>query len=190
MEPVNITLREMLLSLSGFSGVVEGGPKWVESDRYDIVAKAEGEFAAAKRGAMLMALLADRFKLAVHHETKEEPGLALAKGKQPPNVKPAADGEQISGRLDDHQQVVFRKVTMVQFASYLHGMRGIPVADHTGMTGSYDFSLDPVSFADVPGETFWDRLRPAVEALGFRLEPVKVTREITIIDHVERQTEN
>jgi uncharacterized protein (TIGR03435 family) len=94
------------------------------------------------------------------------------------------------GRLDEHRRVVFQKVTMVQFASYLRGMWAVPVADRTGMTGSYDFSLDPDSFADVPGEAFRDRLRPAVEALGFRLEPVKVTRDVTIIDQVERPTEN
>ncbi len=41
MEAVNVTLKEMLLSFSGFSGKVEGGPKWVESERYDIIAKAD-----------------------------------------------------------------------------------------------------------------------------------------------------
>jgi uncharacterized protein (TIGR03435 family) len=43
---------------------------------------------------------------------------------------------------------------MVQFASYLRGMWSVPIADHTGMTGSYDFSLDPDGFAEVPGEAF------------------------------------
>ena len=89
MEAVDITLSEMLLSFSGFSGKVEGGPKWVESERYDVIAKADGEITPAERGPMLMALLQDRFKLTVHHEAKEEPGIALTKGKQLPDVKPA-----------------------------------------------------------------------------------------------------
>jgi uncharacterized protein (TIGR03435 family) len=59
------------------------------------------------------------------------------------------------------------------------------------MVGNYDFSLDPAdSFASTPGEAFRDRVRSAVEALGFKLEPLNVTRDIVIIDHVERPTEN
>jgi len=162
----------------------------VESERYDIIAKADGEIAPAERGPMLKALLEDRFKLAVHHEAKEEPGIALTKGKQLPDVKPAKDGEQILGRLDDHRHLIFRNVRMSRFASYLRGMWGTPVADRTGMAGNYDFSLDPNSFDTTPGEAFRDRVRPAVEALGFKLEPQRVTRDITVIDHAERPAEN
>jgi uncharacterized protein (TIGR03435 family) len=190
IEALNITLSEMLLSFSGFSGKVEGGPKWVESERYDVIAKADGEITTAERGPMLMALLEDRFKLAVHHEAREEPGIALTKGKQLPDVKPAKEGVQTLGRLDDHRQVIFRNVRMSQFASYLRGMWGYPVVDRTGMAGNYDFSLDPDSFAITPGEAFRDRIRSAVEALGFKLEPQRVTRDVTVIDHVERLTEN
>jgi Protein of unknown function (DUF3738) len=132
MEAVNVTLKEMLLSFSGFSGKVEGGPKWVESERYDIIAKADGEITLAERGPMVMALLEDRFKLAVHHEAKEEAGIALTKGKQMPDVKPAKGGEQTLGRLDDHRQVVFKNVRMSQFAGYLRGMWSVPVVDRTG----------------------------------------------------------
>ncbi len=190
MEAVDITLSEMLLSFSGFSGKVEGGPKWVESERYDVIAKADGEITPAERGPMLMALLQDRFKLTVHHEAKEEPGIALTKGKQLPDVKPAKDGQQTLGRLDDHRQVIFRNVRMSQFAGYLRGMWGTPVVDRTDMGGNYDFSLDPDSFATTPDEAFRDRIRSAVEALGFKLEPQRITRDITVIDHVERPTEN
>jgi uncharacterized protein (TIGR03435 family) len=58
-------------------------------------------------------------------------------------------------------------------------MWSTPVVDHTGITGNFDFSLVPDSFATDQGEAF----RPAVEELGFRLEPLKVSRDITIIDH-------
>jgi uncharacterized protein (TIGR03435 family) len=58
------------------------------------------------------------------------------------------------------------------------------------MAGNFDFSLDPDSFAATPEEPFRDRVRSAIEALGFRLEPLMVTRDITVIDHAERPTEN
>jgi uncharacterized protein (TIGR03435 family) len=190
MEALNITLSELLLSFSGFSGKVEGGPQWVKSDRFDIVAKAEGKIPPAELGPMLMMLLEDRFKLTVHHETKEESGIVLTKGKQPPVLKTSEGGEQVLGRLDDRRQVIFRNVSMPQLAGYLRGMLGMPVTDRTGITGSYDFSLDPDSFVDTPGEAFRDRIRSAVEALGFKLESQKVSRDITVIDHAERPTEN
>jgi uncharacterized protein (TIGR03435 family) len=190
MEAVNVTLSELLASFSGFQGKVEGGPKWAASDRYDISAKADGEITLLERGPMVLALLEERFKLAVHHEAKDEQGIALTTGKHPPEVKPANGGEQTFGRLDERRQVIFRNVGMSQFASYLHGMWGVPVVTQTGMIGNYDFFLDPDSFASTSGEAFRDRVRSAVEAVGFKLEPVKVSRDITIIDHAERPTEN
>jgi uncharacterized protein (TIGR03435 family) len=190
MEAVNITLSELLSSFSGFLGKVEGGPKWVESDRYDIIAKADGEITTSERGPMLLALLEERFKLAVHHESKDEAGVALTTGKRPPEVKPASPGEHTLGRLDERRQVIFRNVPMSEFASYLHGMWGIQVVNRTGMAGNHDFLLDPDSFATASGEAFRDRVRSAVEALGFKLEPMRVSRDITIIDHVDRPTEN
>ncbi len=190
MEALNITLSELLLSFSGFSGKVEGGPKWVTSQCFNIVAKAEGEISADERGPMVSALLEDRFRLSLHHETKEEPGIALTSGKKAPDLKPSDGGEQIFGRPDDHRHVIFRNVRMPQFAGYLRGMLGMPVTDRTGMAGAYDFSLDPDRFADTPGEPFRDRIRSAVEAMGFKLESQKVSRDVTVIDHVEQPTEN
>jgi uncharacterized protein (TIGR03435 family) len=188
IEALNITLYELLSYL--FTGHVKGGPKWAESDRYDIVGKADGEIKPSERGPMLRALLEDRFKLAVHQEMKEETGIALTAGKRPSDVKPYQGGEQTVGRLDEHRQVIFKNVGMPGFASYLHAMWGTAVEDRTGMAGNYDFSLDPYSFAGTPGEPFRDRIRSAVAALGFKLEPLKVTRLVTTIDHAEQPTEN
>jgi uncharacterized protein (TIGR03435 family) len=190
IEALNITLYELLSSLSGFTGHVQGGPKWAGSERYDIVGKADGEIKPSELNPMLMALLEDRFKLAIHQEMKEETGIALKAGKQPPDVKPAQGEKQIVGRLDEHRQVIFKNVGMFEFASYLHAMWGTAVEDRTGMAGNYDFSLDPDSFAGTPGQAFRDRIRSAVEALGFKLEPLKVTRLVTTIDHAEQPAEN
>jgi uncharacterized protein (TIGR03435 family) len=187
MEAVNITLSEILLSFSGFAGIVRGGPKWSESDRYDISAKADGEIMPADRGPMTMALLEDRFKLAVHHEQKEESGLALTIGKHPPDLKPAKESEGTLISPGERGQINFRNVNMPKLANYVRDMLDAQVRDQTSMAGSYNFSLET---AGEPGEPFRDRVRSAVEALGFRLESLKITRDVTIIDHVERPTEN
>jgi uncharacterized protein (TIGR03435 family) len=189
MEAMNITVTELLAALSGFSGKVEGGPKWAESDRYDIIAKADGEFAPADANAMVMELLKDRFKLDAHHESREVPGFALMTGKKPPALEPAKSGEKTSIRLDDRRRVVFQSVNMLELANYLRSMWGDPVMDRTGMTGRFNFSIDPAGVGD-PGDSFSARVRPAVETLGFRVQALKVARDITIIDRVERPTEN
>jgi uncharacterized protein (TIGR03435 family) len=187
MEAKNITLSEILLAFSGFTGIVRGGPKWAESERYDISAKADGEIKPAERDAMVIALLEDRFKVAVHHEKKEESGLALTTGKQPPDLKPAKEGETTLISPGERGQINFRSISMPKLANYVRDMLDVQVVDQTGMAGSYNFSIET---AGDPAEAFRDRVRSAVEALGFKLAPLKITRDVTIIDHVERPTEN
>ncbi len=92
-EALNVTLYDLLTSMAGLSGKVQGGPNWAESDRYDIVAKTGGEIESGQRWPMVMALLAGRFKLAVHHEAKEESGLALKVRKKRPQDLPIAKGQ-------------------------------------------------------------------------------------------------
>jgi uncharacterized protein (TIGR03435 family) len=187
MEARNITLSELLGAFSGFSGRVEGGPNWVRSDRFDVIAKADGAIAPEERGPMLMAVLEDRFRLAAHHESREEAGIALRAGKEMAGLKPSGGGEMVMGRLDERRQVVFRNVPMAQFAVYLRGMLQVPVVDRTGLQGSYDFDVKPEGDA---GEAFRDRIRSGVEEFGFRLEPTRVQRDVTVIDRVERPSEN
>ena len=74
---LDITLEELLQSLVGFTARIEGGPKWVQSERYDIVATTGGTVSAKDRVAMIQRLLKDRFKLEFHENSVEEKGLAL-----------------------------------------------------------------------------------------------------------------
>jgi uncharacterized protein (TIGR03435 family) len=195
-EAVSVTLNDILLSMSGFSGKVQGGPKWTESERYDIVAKADGNIAPGQRNQIVMELLEDRFKLAFHRETKEASGLALAVGKKPPNLDPSKDGEETMIRSGDRRQVIFQSVNMFRLVNYLSQIWHTPVVDHTGVRGKFDFSLDPYSFALEPSaqsslsrESFGDLVRAAVEQLGFKVETQKVTITITVIDHAERPSD-
>jgi len=76
---------------------MQGGPAWIDSDRFDIVAKADmdqGEIKPGQWPLMVQALLEDRFKLAFHKETKETQVYALVAGKNPPKLRPSKDGEQ------------------------------------------------------------------------------------------------
>jgi uncharacterized protein (TIGR03435 family) len=146
-EAVNVTLNDILQMMSHFSGKVQGGPRWTESERYDIVAKTDGDIDPGQRGQIVMALLEDRFKLAVHQEAKEVPGLALVVGKKPPNLEPAKDGGESLIRSGGRRQVIFQNVSMFRLVNYLSQIWHTPVVDHTGVTGNFNFSLDPYSFA-------------------------------------------
>jgi uncharacterized protein (TIGR03435 family) len=82
---------------------IVGGPGWLSSDRFDIVAKAEGDPPQDEIQLMMRALLADRFKLAVHNEERELPiyALALARpdGKPGPKLRPSTtDCEALRAR--------------------------------------------------------------------------------------------
>jgi uncharacterized protein (TIGR03435 family) len=72
---------------------IEGAPGWIESERYRINAKAEGPASLGMmREPMLQALLEDRFKVKVHHETRELPVYALTVAKNGLKVKRTAEG--------------------------------------------------------------------------------------------------
>src|SRR5947207_14637643 len=77
----NNTLWNIIRNAWGLQGFqIVGGPDWVNKDRWDIVAKAEGDPPPQQYGAMVQTLLADRFKLVVHRETREMPIYALVPG--------------------------------------------------------------------------------------------------------------
>ena len=181
-EAVNITIDELLLSMSGFSGKVQGGPKWASTDRYDVIAVSDADIAPNERNQIVMALLEDRFRLAVHHEPKEEQGLALGVGKKSPKLDPAKDGEVTSFRADG-QREIFNGITMFGLAGYLGHLWQTTVVDRTGIKGKFDFSVDFEGIAQEPSAQgpaarpgYPELLRSALESFGFTVEPQKVTR--------------
>lgn len=200
---------------------IEGGPSWLASDLYDINAKAEdGADQAAMLGPMLRALLAGRFQLKVHHETREIAvyDLTVAKGgpklpranctavdwtKHPP---PPAPGEMpfctsaIQGQAT-YAQWDLTGAEVSQFAGTLGGlMLDRPVIDKTGLAGKFDFHLE---FGyDTPGLKMRHPPLPegdpggapslfmAVQKLGLKLEPAKGSGDFLAVDSVARPAGN
>jgi uncharacterized protein (TIGR03435 family) len=147
-----------------FPRAIEGGPAWMDSDRYDINAKAEDAAdQATLMGPMLRALLAERFQLKVHRETREIPvyDLTVAKGgpklaqgnctvvdwtKHPPlpapGEKPFCGTSEIQGK-PTYAQWDLRGAEISQFTGALGGLvLDRPVIDKTGLTGMFDFHLE------------------------------------------------
>jgi uncharacterized protein (TIGR03435 family) len=170
----NMQLREMIrfaYRIQSFQ--LEGGPDWIDSDRFDILAKPEREVPATGTGPeplqiMLRTLLADRFKLVMHRETKELPifELVLARedGKLGPQLRPAAvdcearaaaarsgtpppalpgpPGPGSCGTTMNPLRIRGGGVTLATLASLLEGPAQRLVIDRTGLTGRWDFEVN------------------------------------------------
>jgi uncharacterized protein (TIGR03435 family) len=182
------------------------GPGWLDSEHFDIAAKAERGAPEDRLRLMLQALLTDRFKLALHRETRELPVYALTVVKEGPKIHEVkAAGKSRTGGGKGH--LIGQKISMPEFADLLTlaGQRelGRPVIDKTGLKGVFDISLnwtpenplpaggndpDVRTTDNAPGP---DIFRALQQQLGLRLESQKGPIEFLVIDRVEKvPTEN
>ena len=96
----NLTLQTLVQEAYGVERYrIAGGPKWLDSDRFDIAAKAEGDPNRKQMMAMLQTLLADRFQLKVRRETREGNVYALVVAKNAPKLQEPTSGDQSYIRL-------------------------------------------------------------------------------------------
>ena len=210
---------------------ISGAPGWVSSEKYNVEAKMDQATAdkvkklgesqmQPARQHMLQALLADRFKLTVHRETKELPiySLSVAKGGtklheakpgdtypngiKGPDGRPAPPGAHLirMGR----GELTAQGLGMDQIAHLLTQQTGRTVVDNTGLKGNYDFTLHwtpdqsatPLSGPGAsPDGSASSESGPSIftaiqEQLGLKLESQKGSVEILVIDHVEKPSEN
>lgn len=183
------TVGDILDMLGGWQLFrVAGGPDWMRTDRYDIEAKSDRPLQEKSRNAAVMALLAERFQLQSHSEQREVPGIVLRASKTAGGLKQADAGENYSIRMD-RGDVMFTAVPMPGLTNYLSQMLRTPVVDETELKGTYSFLL-ATSKVEQPGMSFGDRVREAVEAIGFRIENRKIPLEVTVVDRCERPTAN
>jgi bla regulator protein blaR1 len=206
---------------------VSGGPGWINSDRFDILAKsdrdaAEGgpddmrkmsdaqmKTASEQMRAKLQALLADRFQLTIHHETKDAPVYALVIGKNGSKLKEAEvkEGDRRRMMRMGRSELNGEGAPIDLLTSTLSNVLGRPVIDHTGLKGNYDFKLTwtpdpgqaggpggpppPGVEAPPPPDPNGPSIFTAVqEQLGLRLESQKGPVDMIVIDKVEKLSEN
>jgi len=145
---------------------VSGGPTWINSDLYEIAAKAPGQTRAMMNGPMLQALLEERFQLQVHRDTQDVPVYALTAAKGALRLLQPFQGTCIPWDSDDppmdrQPDLMCANVARVTSASFdlnaatiadLCMFFGVtldrPVLDRTGITGRFNFHLD-VPTADI-----------------------------------------
>jgi len=199
----NVTMKFLIqqaYSVRDFQ--IIGAPSWAGNDRYDINAKADGDenIAPEQLRVMMQGLLADRFQLAFHKETKELPVYALVVGKGGSKLKEGAAGMGPQIRMG-RGLINGQGMGMDMLSTQLSNILGRSVIDKTGLTGAYEIKLEftpeggggmvqrdgaePAPPAD--GPTIFTALQ---EQLGLKLESSKGPVTILVIDKAEKPSEN
>ena len=212
----NWPLLDLIAAAYSVRATQVSGPAWLSDQAFDIEAKVPDGTPKEELNAMLQSLLEDRFGLKVHRGSQTGQGSALTVGKNGPKLKsavppPAPD----PGLTDEERQAQLQQkmlaglaasgkrtqedlasgklpgpfnsqswssITTEDLAAQLVRFAEAPVVDETGLTGNYSVTIKTWQNADVPGGTVFD----AVEKLGLKLEPRKVTVETVVVDHVSK----
>jgi len=187
----NITVRGLIQEAYGLKVYpISRGPDALSTDRYDVIAKVSPDASKEQRMLMLQALLAERFKLIVHRETKELPIYALVAGKSEPKFREVQDdGSAAEISSAGGHQIKAHHVSMKLLAATLQGYIGDTVVDATGLPGLYDLNLDfnVDESTSSEGPTVFEAVQ---RQLGLKLEAGKGQVEVVVIDHVEKPSVN
>jgi uncharacterized protein (TIGR03435 family) len=173
-----------------------GGPPWIENDRYDIIAKAAGNATEVEMKRMTQALLAERFKLKFHRETREAPVLIMTAGKTEPKLFPPKEGETTSLKIvpktDADRKVLAYRVTATRFSfvqlnrTFAHVLDRV-IVNQTGLDGDFDFTLELTLDENQPNPLDPDLLISAMrDQLGLVLKSQKGPVDFLVIDGVEK----
>jgi bla regulator protein blaR1 len=190
---------------------ISGASGWMDSEHYDIFAKSAFDDSRAQTGnsqeriketrLRLQTLLAQRFQLRIHRETKELPVYALALGKKGSKLAEAGNDPENprSGIQAGCGQMTGMRASIANLTMTLSRQLGSPVLDRTGLPGKYDFHLqwtpDAGSCSPQPDGPAVSPDGPSIftaiqEQLGLKLESTKAAVEIIVIDHVEKASAN
>jgi uncharacterized protein (TIGR03435 family) len=192
----SVSMIDILVVAYGVKRYQITGPDWLGSERYDINATTGRPATSEQIKAMLQTLVADRFKLSLHREKKEQPVFAILIGKKGPRLK-AADPTGERGLGPAPGGLAFTNTTMKELADFLSMLPTIhrPVFDNTGLTGHFDFAIrvtanagdqgaeaTKVAMAQAEPSVFAD----ALDALGLKLDSQKAAIDMLVVDRAEK----
>lgn len=190
----NVTLKQLISSAEGLQPEqIMGGPRWLDEAEFDVEAKASRPLSAGLIRGMLRVLLAERFQLQAHSESRRMRVYALVQEKGGAKIRPV-DRNAVPGAAD------FRG-DLGEFASFLSlrltipaavdptqpsvaGGPQIPVLDETGLEGVFEFdlSVDP----ELGTDSFTLLQRALREHLGLRLESRMEQVEMLVVDNAAK----
>jgi uncharacterized protein (TIGR03435 family) len=188
----NAPLRALIRWAYGVQDNQISGPAWINSARYDVDTKyaipLTDDTPNEQVKMMVQALLADRFKLMVHHEIKEAPSYLLVvgpNGSKLTEVQVRPDSLLHSRIFESKHQLVGQQVELSALVSSLIQRTGRPVIDETRLKGFYDFTLDwPPQSPDAQPAL----LAALRDQLGLELREQPAMVDTIVVDHAEPVT--
>jgi uncharacterized protein (TIGR03435 family) len=199
----NVTLKMLIgEAYHVYNFQISGGPKWIDSDRYDIEAKAVGDAppTAGQIRAMLQKLLADRFALVIRRESKDTAVLSLEAAKSGPKIEKARrPAAPVTFRVFQRRQITAENASLDRLVEALNVLLGKPVIDRTGLTGTFDYKLEwspderQAPSSEAPPEV--DGSSPPIssalqEQLGLRLVSTRAPLDLIVVEKAEKPSAN
>jgi uncharacterized protein (TIGR03435 family) len=194
----NVTLQRCIMGAYGVGpNQISGGPDWLDRDRFEISAKAAQPINDdAALMVLLRGLLAERFKLALHRETRSIPAFVLEVAKNGPKLERAEPGDAGTNTSTTNFGVTIEahNTDLDSFARILGRRVDLPVINHTGLEGIFNFKLHwspenarPLDGGATEAASIFTAIQ---EQLGLRLRSQKAPVEFLVIDHAERPSAN
>ena len=218
IEGRNVVLKLLLNYAYGVEGFnISGEPGWMALDRFDIQAKAAPDTSEPQMKLMMQALLADRFRLQVHRETKDsrvfvltaardgiklqplKEGSCTPRGPDTPPAPPAAGQKPVCGipqQSANGGNIVIEVVGMdtTAWVRILSSMLGRTVVNETGLSGPLDllhFEYTRDDLATAASDSGAISISTALsQQLGLKLETARRPLEVLVIDRVEKPSAN
>ena len=184
---------------------ISGGPKWMDAERYDVVAKIAGSSTDEQSPQMLQRMLAERFQLKVHRDSRDANVYQLTVARGGLKISPEEDADSKARANVARGKIIGQKISMAQLANMLSTALGQTVADGTGVKGHFDVHLEwtpdesqpvltkpgAVPRATAPAETGELSIFGALqEQLGLKLETHRAPVEMLVVDAAERPSAN
>lgn len=193
----------MMFAYDAQESQIVNGPKWFAAKKWDMEAKSDSPAAHTvdESRRMLQNMFQERFALKIHRVTAPRPAYVLTVAKSGPKFKAAHADESTNIRIAGNS-LTLQRAELARMTQFLATALGWPVVDRTGLSGSYDLSLqwddEPVRQAGDPavdalqasGNDHGSIFTAIQEQLGLRLESRRVPVELIVIDRIERPSPN
>jgi len=191
LRVTNMPLQQLIQAAYHIkTGMLFGTAAWMQSERFDIDAKAPGSSTFEEDMVMLRALLAERFQLKFHRETRQLKIQTLVLAKSGPKFQLSKDQDQKERVNIRPTEISGTDIPFGHFVTILEAQLGYPILNETGLSGQFDLSLkyvrddSPAAAADGPS------VFAALADLGLKLEARQGPVEVFVIDSAERPREN
>lgn len=181
----NLPLKALIETAYGIRDDQLSGPGWLATVRYDVVAKPPAGVTQSQLRPMLQSLLAERFRLVAHHESKDMRVYELVVVKSGSKLQESTGPRTFF--TSRPALIAGTRVSMRELAAALSSLLGRQVIERTGLSGVYDVKVQwtPDSAAGDVGVSLFTAVQ---EQLGLKLESSRSAVDVLVIDHIERPT--